>query len=61
MSVFIPRPTRGYLLRGSAIAAALSFATAAAAQNQLPEVVVTAPKEQPFTAAINYKFGGWWP
>jgi hypothetical protein len=47
MSVFISRPTRGYLLRGSAIAAALSFATAAAAQNQLPEVVVTAPKEQP--------------
>jgi hypothetical protein len=47
MSVFIFRPSRGYLLRGSAIAAALSFATAAAAQNQLPEVVVTAPKEQP--------------
>ena len=47
MSVFISRPSRGYLLRGSAIAVALSFATAAAAQNQLPEVVVTAPKEQP--------------
>ena len=46
MSVFISRPSRG-LLRGSAIAVALSFATAAAAQNQLPEVVVTAPKEQP--------------
>ena len=38
--------SRGYLLRGSAIAAALSFATAAAAQTQLPEVVVTPPKEK---------------
>jgi hypothetical protein len=47
MSVRIFAPSRGYLLRGSAIAAALSFATAAAAQTQLPEVVVTPPKEEP--------------
>jgi hypothetical protein len=47
MSVLIFGPSRGYLLRGSAIAAALSFATAAAAQTQLPEVVVTPPKEEP--------------
>jgi TonB dependent receptor len=48
MSVRIFGPSRGYLLRGSAMAAALSFATAAAAQNQqLPEVVVTPPKEEP--------------
>jgi outer membrane receptor protein involved in Fe transport len=47
MSVFRFRCSRGDLLRGSAVAVALGVATAAAAQNQLPEVVVTAPKEQP--------------
>ena len=46
MSVLSSRHAGGYLLRGSAIAMALCFATAAAAQNQLPEVVVTAPKEK---------------
>src|ERR1700722_4367318 len=39
--------SRWCALCGSAIAAALGFAVEAAAQNQLPEVVVTAPKEQP--------------
>ena len=33
-------------LCGSAIVAALGFAAGAAAQTQLPEVVVTAPKEK---------------
>jgi TonB dependent receptor-like, beta-barrel len=47
MPVFRFRCSRGDLLRGPAVAVALGFATAAAAQNQLPEVVVTAPKEQP--------------
>src|SRR6201984_3421123 len=45
MSTF--RVSRWCALCGSAIAAALGFAVEAAAQNQLPEVVVTAPKEQP--------------
>jgi opacity protein-like surface antigen len=40
--------SRSYLLCGSsAVAAVLGFATAAPAQTQLPEVVVSAPKEQP--------------
>ena len=40
------RVSRRWALCGSAVAAALGFATAAAAQNQLPEVVVTPPKEK---------------
>ena len=46
MSVLTFRTLRRRALRGSAIAAALGFANAAAAQTQLPEVVVTAPKER---------------
>jgi outer membrane receptor protein involved in Fe transport len=46
MSVLTFRTLRRRALRGSAIAAALGFANAAAAQTQLPEVVVTAPKEK---------------
>ena len=38
------RVSRCCALGGSAIAAALGFAVGAAAQTQLPEVVVTAPK-----------------
>jgi hypothetical protein len=42
------RAWRRAALCGSALAATLGFATAAAAQNQqLPEVVVTPPKEEP--------------
>ena len=44
MSVPSFRISRGFLLSGSAIAAALGFAVGAAAETQLPEVVVTAPK-----------------
>ena len=47
MSVLIFHTLRRRALCGSAIAAALGFASAAGAQNQLPEVLVTAPKEQP--------------
>ena len=46
MSVLTFRALRRRSLCGSAIAAALGFANAAAAQTQLPEVVVTAPKEK---------------
>src|SRR5580693_7318209 len=46
MSVLIFRALRRRALCGSAIVAALGFANAAGAQNQLPEVVVTAPKEK---------------
>jgi hypothetical protein len=47
MSVFTFRVSRCCALCGSALAATLGFAAGAAAQNQLPEVLVTAPKEQP--------------
>src|SRR5580692_4152076 len=47
MSVLTFRSFRGYLLRGSALAVALGFAGVAIAQTQLPEVVVSAPKEKP--------------
>ena len=47
MSVFAFHVSRGCALYGSAIAAALGFAAGASAQNQLPEIRVTAPKEQP--------------
>ena len=47
MSVFAFRVLRCCALYGSALAAALGFAAGASAQNQLPEVLVTAPKEQP--------------
>ena len=46
MSVLTFRALRRRALCGSAIAAALGFASAADAQTQLPEVVVTAPKEK---------------
>ena len=46
MSVLTFRALRRRALCGSAIAAALGFASAAGAQTQLPEVVVTAPKEK---------------
>src|SRR6476659_2171919 len=46
MSVLTFRALRRRALCGSAIAAALGFASTADAQTQLPEVVVTAPKEQ---------------
>ena len=46
MSVLTFRALRRRSLCGSAIAAALVFANAADAQTQLPEVVVTAPKEK---------------
>ena len=46
MSVLTFRASRCCALCGSAIAAALGFAAGAAAQTQLPEVVVTAPKEK---------------
>jgi TonB dependent receptor len=41
------RVRRGYSLRGCAVLAALAFSGAASAQTQLPEVVVSAPKEKP--------------
>jgi outer membrane receptor protein involved in Fe transport len=47
MSVVTFRSSRGYLLRGSALMMAFGFATVAVAQTQLPEVVVSAPKEKP--------------
>ena len=46
MSVLTFRALRRRALCGSAIAAALGFASTADAQTQLPEVVVTAPKEK---------------
>ena len=46
MSVFNFRASHGSALCGLALAALLGFAVGAAAQNQLPEVLVTAPKEQ---------------
>ena len=46
MSVLTFRVLRRRALCGSAIVAALGFAADAAAQTQLPEVVVTAPKEK---------------
>jgi hypothetical protein len=46
MSVFPFRALRHRALCGSAIAVVLGFAAEAAAQTQLPEVVVTAPKEK---------------
>ena len=42
----VPSFSRGFLLGGSVIAAALGFAAGAAAQTQLPEVVVASPKEK---------------
>ena len=47
MSVLSVRSSRGYLLRGCAIVVALGCASVAGAQTQLPEVVVSAPKEKP--------------
>src|SRR6185312_13814837 len=47
MSVFNFRVSHWSALCGLALAALLGFAVGAAAQNQLPEVLVTAPKEQP--------------
>src|ERR1700752_4373941 len=47
MSVSAFQVSRCCALCGSAIAAALGFAAGASAQNQLPEILVTAPKEQP--------------
>ena len=47
MSLFTFRVSRCCALCGSALAATLGFAAGAAAQSQLPEVLVTAPKEQP--------------
>src|SRR5271167_4970074 len=38
---------RGYFLSGSALIALMSIGAAASAQTQLPEVVVSAPKQQP--------------
>jgi hypothetical protein len=46
MSLSTFRVSRCCTLGGSAIVAALGFAAGAAAQTQLPEVVVTAPKEK---------------
>jgi outer membrane receptor protein involved in Fe transport len=45
--MFTFRVWRCCALCGSALAATLGFAAGAAAQNQLPEILVTAPKEQP--------------
>src|ERR1700733_255223 len=47
MSVLSVRCSRGFLLRGCAIVVALGCASVAVAQTQLPEVVVSAPKEKP--------------
>src|SRR6516164_5251721 len=46
MSVLSFRALHRHALCGSAVAAALGWAAGAAAQTQLPEVVVTAPKEK---------------
>jgi outer membrane receptor protein involved in Fe transport len=47
MSFRAPRTYRGYLLGGSALLALIHFAATASAQTQLPEVVVSAPKQKP--------------
>jgi outer membrane receptor protein involved in Fe transport len=47
MSIRAHRATRGHFLSGSALLALMSIGASAGAQTVLPEVVVSAPKQQP--------------
>ena len=47
MSISVHGAYRGYLLGGLSLLAFISLGVAASAQTQLPEVVVSAPKQEP--------------
>ena len=47
MSIYVYRACRAYLLGGSVLLALVGLGGAATAQTQLPEVVVSAPKQKP--------------